>query len=429
MIRLGAPLLVAALAYSAAAASQTAPPGVGVVRAERQQITETNEFIGRIQAVGRVALVARVTAFLEKRLFVEGSEVKKGDLLYLLEQPPFQADVQARQAAVAQLDAQHHDAELTLGRAQKLLPTPAGQRSTYDTAFAQERALAAQVAAAQAQLEVAEINLGYTEIKAPIDGAISSTAVTEGNVVSPTSGTLATIVSQDPMYVIFPISLRTGLDLRDRYAKKGGFSAVVIKLRLPNGQLYGPPGRLDYVAPTVAENTDTLTLRGEIPNPVFPGMTAKMPGSRELADGEFVTVLLEGVQPVLVLAIPRAAVLSDQQGDYVYVVDAHDRAQQRRIRLGQSTPSTAVVAGGLKEGELVISEGVQRVRPGETVSPGPATPPPAISPAGEPAGSSPGEAAPGPGPGPGPNSGTNPGPSGTAGAAPGRPSNGGKASP
>ena len=178
---------------------------------------------------------------------------------------------------MAQLDAQHHDAELTLGRAQKLLPTPAGQRSTYDTAFAQERALAAQVAAAQAQLEVAEINLGYTEIQAPIDGEISSTAVTEGNVVSPTSGTLATIVSQDPMYVIFPISLRTGLDLRDRYAKKGGFSAVVIKLRLPNGQIYGPHGKLDYVAPTVAENTDTLTLRGVIPNPVFPGMTAESP--------------------------------------------------------------------------------------------------------------------------------------------------------
>jgi membrane fusion protein (multidrug efflux system) len=109
-------------------------------------------------------------------------------------------------------------------------------------------------------------------------------------------------------------------------------------------------------------------------------MKAGMPGSRELTDGEFVTVILEGVQPILVLTIPRAAILSDQQGDYVYVVDVQRKAQQRRIQLGQSTPTTAVVTSGLEEGELVISEGLQRVRPGETVSPGPASPPPPIPP-------------------------------------------------
>ena len=107
------------------------------------------------------------------------------------------------------------------------------------------------------------------------------------------------------------------------------------------------------------------------------------PAPRELFDGEFVTVMQEGVEPITVLAIPRAAVLSDQQGDYVYVVDAQNKAQRRPIQLGQSTPSTAVVTAGLKEGELVISEGLQRVRPGEVVSPGPASPPPAISPAAE----------------------------------------------
>jgi membrane fusion protein, multidrug efflux system len=358
--------------------AQGAPPAVGVVRAERQQITQTDEFIGRIQAVGRVSLVARVTAFLEKRLFVEGAEVKTGDLLYQLEQPPFQAQVNYNKANVAQLEAQHRNAELTLERAQYLLKTVAGQQSNVDSALAQERSLAAQIAAAQAQQQQAEINLGYTEIRAPIDGAISSTAVTEGNVVSPTSGTLANLVSQDPMYVIFPISLRAGIDLRDRYAQKGGFSAVVIKLRLSNGQIYGQDGKADYVSPTVAENTDTITVRGVIPNPVFPGMKAGAPGSRELTDGEFVTVLLEGVQPIRVLAVPRAAVLSDQQGDYVYVVDAQNKAQIRRIQLGQSTPTTAVVTNGLQEGELVISEGLQRVRPDEVVSPGPASPPPPI---------------------------------------------------
>jgi membrane fusion protein (multidrug efflux system) len=353
------------------------PPAVGVVRAERQQITQTNQFIGRIQAVGRVALVARVSAFLEKRLFVEGSEVKKGDLLYRLEQSPFQAQVDADKASVAQLQAQHRNAELTLARAQYLLKTPAGQQATVDSALASERALAAQIAGAQAQQRQAAINLGYTEIRAPIDGKISSTSVTEGNVVSPTSGTLATIVSQDPMYVLFPIAVRTGLALRNRYAKKGGIGAVVIKLRLPDGRIYREDGKIDYVSPTIDENTDTVTVRGVIPNPVLPGMKARDPGSRGLIDGEFVTVLLEGVQPISVLAVPRAAVLSDQQGDYVYVVDARNKAQRRQIQLGQSTPSIAVVTHGLKAGERVISEGLQRVRPGMTVAPAPASPPPA----------------------------------------------------
>ncbi len=292
-------LLLALITLPVAAEAQPtpgAPPAVGVVRAAQQQITQTNEFIGRIQAVGRVALVARVTAFLEKRAFVEGTEVKKGDLLYLLEQPPFQAQVDFNQANVAQLQAQHRDAELTLERAQYLLKTVAGQQSNVDAALASERSLAAQIAAAQAQLQVAQINLDYTEIRAPIDGRISATAVTEGNVVTPTSGTLATLVSQDPMYVIFPIALRTGLELRDRYAPKGGFRAVKIRLRLPTGKIYDQLGHLDYVSPTVAENTDTITLRGVIPNPLLPGMKAGGSGLRQLTDGEFVTVLLEGVE-------------------------------------------------------------------------------------------------------------------------------------
>src|SRR5262249_51969374 len=315
-------------------------------------------------------------------LFVEGAEVNKDDLLYRLEQPPFQAQVDAGKAAVEQFEAQHRNADIALQRAQQLLGRDAGPQSNVDTALAAERGFAAQIDGAKAQLRIAEINLGYTEIRAPIDGKISSTSVTEGNVVSPTSGTLATIVSQDPMYVIFSISQRTALDLRARYAAKGGFAAVVIKVRLPDGRVYEHDGKLEYVAPTVAENTDTITLRGDIPNPVLPGFKAGQPRSRELSDGEFVTVLLEGVQPITVLAIPRAAVLSDQQGDYVYVVDAQNKAEVRRIQQHQSTPSTAVITSGLQEGELVISEGLQRARPGEVVSPGPATPPPQVAPRG-----------------------------------------------
>ena len=367
----------------AAQPAPAGPPAVGVVRAERQQMTQTDEFIGRIQSIGRVALVARVSAYLEKRAFVEGAEVKQGDLLYLLEQPPFQAQVDADKANVAQLEAQHTYAQQQIARSQYLLKTPAGQQQTVDQDLANERSLAAQVAAAQAQLEIAEINLGYTEIRAPIDGKISATEVTEGNVVSPTSGTLANLVSQDPMYVLYPVSTREGLELRNRYDAIGGFNAVVLKLRLPDGRIYGQTGKLDYVSPTVATNTDTITVRAVIPNPRFPDQPPDSPAPRELFDGEFVTVTVEGVAPITVLAIPRAAVLSDQQGDYVYVVDAQNKAQRRPIQLGQSTPSTAVVSNGLTKGELVISEGLQRVRPAEVVSPGPASPPPAISPAAE----------------------------------------------
>ncbi len=383
-------LLVLTFFVPFASQAQPAPggsPAVGVVRAERQQITQTDEFIGRIHAVGRVALVARVTAFLEKREFVEGAEVKQGDLLYLLEQPPFKAQVDADVASVAQLEAQHLYAEQQLARGRILLASPAGQQQQVDQDVANERSLAAQVSAAVAQLQQAQINLAYTEIRAPIDGKITTTAVTEGNVVSPTSGTLATVVSQDPMYVIFPIASRSALELRERYAKKG-FGAVVIRLRLLTGKLYGQEGHLNYVSPIVDQTTDTITLRGVIPNPLLPGMKAGAPGSRELADGEFVTVLLEGVQPIRVLTIPRAAVLSDQQGDYVLVVDAQNKAQERHIQLGQSTPSMAVVTSGLTEGELVISQGVQRTRPGEPVSPGPASPLPSTSPEGGPSGAS-----------------------------------------
>ena len=382
------PALATALTLAAAASHAQAPPAgppaVGVVKVAPRAITESSEFVGRIQAVSRVDLVARVTAFLVKRNFTEGGEVHAGDLLYQLERAPFEAAVAAQAATVAQGQAVLQNDQLTLNRAASLLSTPAGQQSNVDAAFSAQRSQAAQVANAQAQLRLAQVNLDYTDIKAPIDGQISRTAVTEGNVVSPSSGTLATIVSQDPMYVLFPISVRAAFELRDRYAAKGGFSAVTVKLRLPNGHDYAPAGKLDYVDPTVATNTDTLMLRAVIPNPVRPGATANQPGARELADGEFVTVLLQGVAPIQALAIPRAAILSDQQGDYVWVVGDGNKVEQRRVQLGQSTPDTAVISAGLKDGETVVVDGVQRVRPGITVAPAPMAPTPTMPPQGSP---------------------------------------------
>jgi membrane fusion protein (multidrug efflux system) len=367
-------IAIGVTAASRAQPAASGPPAVGIVEATERPITETSEFLGRIQGVNRVNVVARVTAFLEKRLFNEGDEIKKGDELYHLERGPFEADLASKKAQVAQLQATLENAKLTTERARILLSGPAGQQSTYDAALANQRSLEAQVQAAQAQVQSSQINLDYTEIRSPIDGKIGRTAVTEGNVVSPGSGVLTTIVSQDPMYVIFPVSVRRGLELRERYATRGGFNAVVIKLRLPDGRPYDQTGKLDFVDNTIAQSTDTLTVRGAIPNPPLHDPSTTGGPVRELTDGEFVTVLLEGVQPVEVVAIPRAAVLSDQQGDYVFVVGPDNKAEQRRIQLGQSTSTIAAVISGLSPGEKVIAEGLQRVRPGQPVSPGPASP-------------------------------------------------------
>jgi membrane fusion protein (multidrug efflux system) len=366
-------IMLSAPPARAQAPPTTAPPAVGMIAAAPRPMTETEQFLGRVQAVSRVDVVARVTAFLEKRLFTEGSEVKSGDKLYELEKGPFQADLSAKQAAVAQLQAMLENARLTTERAQTLLKGPAGIQANYDSALANQRSLEAQVQAAQAQVQASQINLGYTDISAPIDGRIGRSSVTEGNVVGPSSGVLTTIVSQDPMYVTFPVSVREALALRDRYVPRGGFNAVRIRLNLPNGRMYGSIGQLNFADNTVTTNTDTITLRGEIANPQTQEVKGSGNAIRELFDGEFVNVVLEGVQPIEVLAVPRAAVLSDQQGSYVFVVGNDDVAQQRRVQIGQSTESLAGIISGLQQGERVIVEGLQRVHAGAKVAPGDAS--------------------------------------------------------
>ena len=376
MALLGAISLVAPTLAARAQGKPGGPPSVGVMKAEMKPITDSTEFIGRIEAIGKVSIVARVTAFMEKVDFVDGAEVKKGDLLYELERPPFQADLNAKKAVADQFQAQLTNAKISEERASALLKTNAGAQATLDAATAAEKAFAAQLLGANASVQTAQINLDYTRILAPIDGKLGRTRITPGNVVSGSSGTLVTLVSQDPMYVSFPVAERTLLQLRDKYAGNGGFNAVTIKVRLPNGKIYGHAGKLNFVDNTVATGTDTILLRGTIPNPVLdiPTSTGRI---RELADNEFVTVLLEGVKPVEVLAIPRSAVLLDQSGEYVYVVGADNKAQRRDVKLGTSTPAVAAVTSGLKAGELIVTEGVQRVKNGAAVTPQLPTPPPA----------------------------------------------------
>jgi membrane fusion protein, multidrug efflux system len=347
------------------------PPPVGVVTVQRQPMTDSYEFNGRIQAINGVNIVPRVSAFLEEQLFAEGTDVKKGDLLYVLERPPYQAAVDVQKAAIAQAQAQLDNDKVELWRKQQLVEKSAGTQQAVDTAEATRRSRVAQVQAAQAQLEIAQINLDYTEIRSPIDGRIGRSSVTVGNVLGPNSGVLTTVVSQDPMYVLFPVPTRRAIELRQEYAENGGFDAVKVRLRLPDGRLYEQIGKLDFINNAIGQDTDTVTVRGVIPNPVLASQTAGGVNLRELIADEFVTVLLESVKPKEVIAVPRAAVLSDQEGSYVYVVDDHNIARQRRVRLGELTPEKAGIVDGLKEGEQVIVDGIQRARPNAPVTPAP----------------------------------------------------------
>lgn len=358
------------------------PPTVGVIVAAAQPVTEQVDFIGRIEAPDRVDLRARVTGFLEERLFREGQEVRAGEPLFRMERAPFEAEVARQQAAVAAAEAELTNSRIQLARARDLVRTQAGTQARVDDATAAERAANAQLLAAQAALRVAAINLGYTDILAPIDGKIGRANVSVGNVVSPTSGVLASIVSQDPMYVSFPVSVRQGSELQARFGARGGPQAVRVRVRLPSGEMYGQAGEIIFVDNQIDRTTDTLLVRARIANPVIEGARA---AERRLIDGAFVTATVEGNEPVQAIVIPRAAVLQDQQGSFVFVIGAENRAERRLVRLGRSTAERAVIEGGLQAGERVVAEGLQRVRPGQPVNPQPtqsAPPRPAAAPRG-----------------------------------------------
>jgi membrane fusion protein (multidrug efflux system) len=341
------------------------PPAVGVTIVEPRAITETTELRGRVEAMQKVDLIARVTGFLEKQTFEEGATVRKDQVLFELEKAPFEADVEAKEAGIARAQAQLENSNIALERAEQLLKNATGTQRTYDDALAAQKTATAALRTAQAELKQSQINLGYTEIRSPIDGRIGRVAIDPGNVVGPTAGILATVVSQDPMYVVFPMSVRRLLALRAEYASKG-FSAVRLRLKLPDGSLYDQVGKLDFVDISVGRDTDSIILRGTIPNVNVKGGPLSL---RELTNDEFVTVILEDIEPRKVIAVPRAAILSDMRGDYVFVVGSDNIARRRNVKLGQSTPEVASVEAGLEAGEKVVVDGIQRVADGRPVNP------------------------------------------------------------
>ncbi len=337
------------------------PPAVLVQPAELKPLSEQNEFIGRAVAVDKVNLVARVKGALGPREFKDGDEVKEGQLLFTIERDPYQAAVDQKVAQRDAAKATLANAELQLKRAAELLRTNTGTQATYDQRLSEQLQAKAQVEDAEAKLRDAQIQLSYTEIKSPITGRIGRASVSPGNIVGPDSGVLATVVSEHPMRVLFPVTQRELLE-----ARRGGGPSddpkIVVQLRLADGSIYKEKGRLDFLDVTVDPKTDTQLVRAEFENK-----------NGALTDGQTVRVIIEGEQVPTVVAIPQAAIAIDQAGSYVYVVNDKNVAEQRRIKTGFSREGLVSVTDGLKAGDKVIVQGQQRVRPGMTVNPAPAS--------------------------------------------------------
>jgi membrane fusion protein, multidrug efflux system len=332
---------------------------VTVAQATLGSITPSASYVGRVQAVNTVNLIARVSGFLQQLHFKEGQRVKTGDLLFTIEQDTYQAAVDQSQANVDKAKATERNADLQLQRSQQLLRTNTVPQSTVDQDLANQQSAWANVEAAQAALRQTQINLGYTEIRAPIDGRIGMALITIGNFVSATSGTLATIVSQDPMYVLFPVSAQVVLDYKQRMdGNKGSSGRVVVHIRLPNGRDYPHAGSVNFLDIQVNQGTDTVAVRAEFPNP-----------EGWLIAGQIVDVTVEAGEPKQTLLIPQAALQLDQSGSYVLVVGADNKVEQQRVKLGAVEGSDTVVEQGLKQGERVIVQGIQKVRPGMVVVP------------------------------------------------------------
>jgi membrane fusion protein (multidrug efflux system) len=350
-------IIVAAISPIHAEQQATVP--VGTAYAERASIADTLGFVGRVDAIDRVEIKARVKGYLEAVLFKEGDFVTQGTPLYEIEREPFQAAVEQAQAALVRSKGAKLLTEVQLARAETLLSREAGSAVTRDQARAADEQARGAILADDASLKSANINLGYTDITSPISGKISRTNVTAGNVVGPDSGALTLIVSQDPMYVTFPVSQRDLLQAQ-LGGRKEKIKDVKIKIRFADGSSYNQEGSINFIDVSVNRATDTVIARATMANP-----------DGILTDGQLVNVTVEAGQPEERVTIPQAALIADQAGVYVFAVE-DGKAAIKRVKPG-SERGTNVVVEGLEGGEQIIVEGLQSVRPGQPVQASPVT--------------------------------------------------------
>ncbi|MBS0526401.1 MAG: efflux RND transporter periplasmic adaptor subunit [Proteobacteria bacterium] len=354
-------LAITALIWAAnvgAAQSQQAgpPPAVLVQAAELKPLAARAEFIGRAAAVDKVDLRARVKGFLGPRKFNDGDQVKEGQVLFTIEPDTYQATVDQKTATRDAARAALANSELQFKRAAELLRTNTGTQAVYDQRQSELLQAKASLEEAEAALRDAQINLSYTEIKSPITGRVGKAAFSPGNLVSPDSGVLATVVTESPIRVLFSVTQRELLEARKQSGNGG--DALIVQLRLADDSIYPEKGKLDFLDVVVDPKTD-----GQIVRAVFDNKNGT------LTDGQTVRVVLEAEKPPTVVAIPEAAVALDQAGAYVFVVNDKNVVEQKRIKTGTSRDGLLAVEQGLKAGDKVVIQGQQRVRAGMTVAP------------------------------------------------------------
>lgn len=334
------------------------PPLVTVAPVTVENVNPPADYIGHVEAIQAVDLRARVEGFLEQINFNEGENVSAGKLLYVIEQAPYLAKVAIDQAQLAQAEAELARANQRLKRLRSVLSASIPATDIDDAVAAQSRA-EAQIAIAQANLNRSLLDLGYTSIKAPISGRIGRTAYTRGNLVGPSSKPLARIVQMDPIRVVYSISdnnfAAIQMTLNDAVESQQSL-ALVPRVRLANGTILETEGRIDFVDNEIDPATGTIAIRAEFDN-----------SKGLLIPGQYVNVLVTLTQPKLRPVIPQSAVLVNQQGPYALVVDQKNIANVRPISIGQAVGTMWAVESGLNKGELVIVEGIQKVRPGQPV--------------------------------------------------------------
>jgi membrane fusion protein (multidrug efflux system) len=347
------------------ACTEEAPPQrvvevvVDVVKQEPYQ--PKIEYVGRLLAKDDVAIQARVTGYVLSRDFKEGQLVEVGTVLYTLDDSEYQAALARAKADLAAAIANQANAQRNFKRGKELLPQGAISESEMDNLTAKKLDTDANIEAAKAQVTSAEVNIGYTTMRAPISGHIGRSTVSVGDLVGPNTGDLTTLVSIDPIEAMFQVSEATYVAvLSERWgAHADDFNTqrdIEVSLELTNGVLYPEVGRLDYFANRIDTTTGTLEARARIPNP-----------TGALVPGQYVRVILQDSNLLEALFIPQAAVQADQQGSFVLVVDGSSTVVRHNVDLGERFDDLVLVNKGVEEGDRVIVRGLQQVRAGMPV--------------------------------------------------------------
>lgn len=339
-----------------------APPSVTVTAVVEKDIRPSISFTGRVEAIDKVELRARVDGFLEKKLFVEGQDVTAGELLFVMEKGQYEAAVAQAQGNLEAARALLSLADIEVKRQTDLVAKSAAPQSQLDLARAKQQQATGQLDQLNAALTQAKLNLGYTDIRTPIAGRVGRSQYSVGNFIGPSSNALATVVSQDPIYVTFSVSQREILAVREKLGNTGKLgdkvNAAVVLVELADGTRYPEPGKIDFVDVTVNQGTDSVPIRATFPN-----------AQRILIDGQLVNVIVQDSTSEAALVVPQSAIQIDQAGPFALVVTKENKIEVRYIEPGRMEGADATVTKGLAAGELVVTEGIQKVRPGQVVAP------------------------------------------------------------